>query len=128
MHNPKSTLLDTRIISIFLMALSSIWLLRDSVYPHVCGGTQTGCGRECQFDGLSPRVRGNRHDHIGDCQRERSIPACAGGTAGALVLSLAEEGLSPRVRGNRLRCRANSGAHRSIPACAGEPGGDCVGY
>ena len=78
MHNPKSTLLDTRIISIFLMALSSIWLLRDSVYPRVCGGTQTGCGRECQFDGLSPRVRGNRQVRSANGYVRRSIPACAG--------------------------------------------------
>ena len=78
MHNPKSTLLDTRIISIFLMALSSIWLLRDSVYPHVCGGTDVLPILREQWDGLSPRVRGNRLDEKHPVELTGSIPACAG--------------------------------------------------
>ena len=141
MHNPKSTLLDTRIISIFLMALSSIWLLRDSVYPHVCGGTQTGCGRECQFDGLSPRVRGNLLViHVAPIGG-RSIPACAGepkclnrfalpiavyprvcgGTLVGGVVIRDDVGLSPRVRGNPGVIAPGITNLRSIPACAGEP-------
>ena len=90
MHNPKSTLLDTRIISIFLMALSSIWLLRDSVYlaavsnaghkvyPRVCGGTTFSLGTSRTVYGLSPRVRGNLVATVLDTDGTRSIPACAG--------------------------------------------------
>ena len=48
------------------------------VYPRVCGGTVSGPMMLLMWEGLSPRVRGNR-----DCEHPaagglRSIPACAG--------------------------------------------------
>ena len=61
----------------------------------------------CSILGLSPRVRGNRHDKNLPCVNRRT-PA----------------GLSPRVRGNPSLAihEANDDLfRRSIPACAGEP-------
>ena len=112
-----------------------------TVYPRVCGGTDTVARRVSPMVGLSPRVRGNHELTALRKQFDGSIPACAGepstqpphrpgsgvyprvcgGTRVAETVRLASPGLSPRVRGNRL---PSDGAHRlsrSIPACAGEP-------
>ena len=48
------------------------------VYPRVCGGTMTGCWQRLTKAGLSPRVRGNLRQPVGDLPGARSIPACAG--------------------------------------------------
>ena len=48
------------------------------VYPRVCGGTPPRPGRVDHDRGLSPRVRGNRHERRHRHQRRGSIPACAG--------------------------------------------------
>ena len=58
-----------------------VWL--DSVYPRVCGGTVMKPRTPRDWAGLSPRVRGNRHNRLRSGECRRSIPACAGepGTA-----------------------------------------------
>ena len=48
------------------------------VYPRVCGGTDFDIQALIDYQGLSPRVRGNPTEHPGSTQPERSIPACAG--------------------------------------------------
>ena len=121
---------------------------RASVYPRVCGGTSLlhhrgQCGR-----GLSPRVRGNRHDRNADFHIPRSIPACAGepcwrcrlrpacgvyprvcgGTPPGVAALAVAGGLSPRVRGNRSQKGFVGIAVGSIPACAGEPDGEAAVY
>ena len=114
---------------------------REGVYPRVCGGTLVSDPMMPRADGLSPRVRGNRHHGAGIPARSWSIPACAGepttpscrhqtktvyprvcgGTAGPCALTLRAGGLSPRVRGNRGRRSLAYLGGWSIPACAGEP-------
>ena len=111
------------------------------VYPRVCGGTSFTFESLINFQGLSPRVRGNRiqgRSYGGDC---RSIPACAGEPPGSAYSESSievyprvcggtqaqesqadrEEGLSPRVRGNPAGSPDFSEWPGSIPACAGEP-------
>ena len=81
---------------------------RPTVYPRACGGTVQH-KRSPLFNGLSPRVRGNRVNHF---------------DFGYLV-----RGLSPRVRGNPTEAHYGHGGLspraspclRSIPARAGEP-------
>ncbi len=113
----------------------------QSVYPRVCGGTDTASAEWMRGEGLSPRVRGNpAHPHPSP-RSPRSIPACAGepkksrvaiirsqvyprvcgGTGVSLVQARRRNGLSPRVRGNPHRRTAQVARKRSIPACAGEP-------
>ena len=48
------------------------------VYPRVCGGTRSPASRCRRRIGLSPRVRGNHHQHRAAGRRPGSIPACAG--------------------------------------------------
>ena len=48
------------------------------VYPRVCGGTVVGTLFRGATQGLSPRVRGNRHGGGVLAMIDRSIPACAG--------------------------------------------------
>ena len=48
------------------------------VYPRVCGGTSWMWRWRSEHRGLSPRVRGNRHNHSGLGICAGSIPACAG--------------------------------------------------
>ena len=48
------------------------------VYPRVCGGTPARSVTLKWRTGLSPRVRGNRHDVEIWLGKARSIPACAG--------------------------------------------------
>ena len=93
------------------------------------------------FQGLSPRVRGNRAGAKAVGDDLGSIPACAGeptiptdrfllpkvyprvcgGTKGQLVMDISGKGLSPRVRGNRPASPIPRRRCGSIPACAGEP-------
>ena len=70
----------------------------DRVYPRVCGGTDAANPLRVQYEGLSPRVRGNR-DHVAEqLQQAGSIPACAGEpSAGGRRLRAA--GVYPRVCG-----------------------------
>ena len=111
------------------------------VYPRVCGGTNSGIWSNATTQGLSPRVRGNRHDGSDTVRGERSIPACAGepaattstlgstgvyprvcgGTRRITGTERVIEGLSPRVRGNPYLPSGRPPRRRSIPACAGEP-------
>ena len=112
-----------------------------TVYPRVCGGTESLERDEGRILGLSPRVRGN-HPALGlrDAMR-RSIPACAGepeswrrvgdrrrvyprvcgGTTTGPRCGRSRHGLSPRVRGNPAIWAENRSGIGSIPACAGEP-------
>ena len=49
-----------------------------TVYPRVCGGTQSIMKEAIIPTGLSPRVRGNRSHNRELSVCGRSIPACAG--------------------------------------------------
>ena len=111
------------------------------VYPRVCGGTELVTWKEAGFLGLSPRVRGNRHEVLRLGKGLGSIPACAGEptpsgsalsdsrvyprvcgeTHGGKRLGSTIEGLSPRVRGNQPIPSRRWNLEGSIPACAGEP-------
>ena len=111
------------------------------VYPRVCGGTSPDCNASEKYQGLSPRVRGNRRLCPQTDAPRGSIPACAGeplsvgdwcgdrtvyprvcgGTADVCINALARGGLSPRVRGNHAASYSASLSSGSIPACAGEP-------
>ena len=112
-----------------------------TVYPRVCGGTETVSKEMQRVWGLSPRVRGNLVESLGDSDGARSIPACAGepppglfrttrkpvyprvcgGTPFSTTVTPAATGLSPRVRGNQLKVVPSTYYRGSIPACAGEP-------
>ena len=94
---------------------------RAQVYPRVCGGTAMQNALVFGFEGLSPRVRGNRGERGCVGGEKRSIPACAGEPDRRVWPLWYAKGLSPRVRGNRATPRRRTGALRSIPACAGEP-------
>ena len=111
------------------------------VYPRVCGGTTEDAFRDGATTGLSPRVRGNRPQHVAHLPIAGSIPACAGEPAklaptdgswrvyprvcgGTVVRTVADAervGLSPRVRGNPAVVVGVAQVDGSIPACAGEP-------
>ena len=120
-----------------------LWTCRNGrVYPRVCGGTWVDDNVSVEEKGLSPRVRGNRHQLNLLRIMARSIPACAGEPSvlrgryakakvyprvcGGTPASSANQhhwyGLSPRVRGNRVIDYKGGAKSRSIPACAGEPG------
>ena len=93
------------------------------VYPRVCGGTGFLGWRDYAIRGLSPRVRGNRPEHLLRNLVPGSIPACAGeprnhptlkafsgvyprvcgGTFETSMIVETLPGLSPRVRGNLIR-------------------------
>ena len=110
------------------------------VYPRVCGGTGNGVSSENRWQGLSPRMRGNRIKNLTPHIVNRSIPAYAGeptgmirrrrtrrvyprvcgGTAAAAEI-VAMPGLSPRMRGNPHSGGQGVGVLGSIPAYAGEP-------
>ena len=110
-------------------------------YPRVCGGTQDSRINGLGCSGLSPRVRGNRHQVASATGRVGPIPACAGEpklarshtqTAGAyprvcggtpcdMKATVSDPGLSPRVRGNHQLANNAIFVIRPIPACAGEP-------
>ena len=111
------------------------------VYPRVCGGTTQLIFCTHEHQGLSPRVRGNRHPMSTVRPGVGSIPACAGepgrcsqslvqravyprvcgGTTEGQLGLLTVAGLSPRVRGNQRQSVSPDRPSRSIPACAGEP-------
>ena len=111
------------------------------VYPRVCGGTAMHDFAEWIVQGLSPRVRGNRHVTAPSVVSIGSIPACAGeptaglralnrsrvyprvcgGTSSANAMLFLLSGLSPRVRGNLGPAGFARNDPGSIPACAGEP-------
>ena len=113
----------------------------DKVYPRACGGTAAQDRHVTAYDGLSPRVRGNRvGPAVANCGR-RSIPARAGepscfpdvsrilpvypracgGTNDGGGIADPGKGLSPRVRGNPAGSLPGKSLTRSIPARAGEP-------
>ena len=112
-----------------------------SVYPRGCGGATPGQRQAATPRGLSPRVRGSRHDQVADLGLGGSIPAGAGeptgwrrpqtnggvyprGCGGALGQRRdrrAGPGLSPRVRGSPGRSGPGAAGCGSIPAGAGEP-------
>ena len=107
----------------------------------MCGGTLRRVLFAMTYQGLSPRVRGNRVDRGRRCVRQGSIPACAGepsihrslaidwrvyprvcgGTCVDGITLSVHTGLSPRVRGNPAERTSARAFSRSIPACAGEP-------
>ena len=111
------------------------------VYPRVGGGTAPARQPAMNFQGLSPRGRGNHSGHVRASRLHRSIPAWAGepgkrgtgsrraavyprvggGTDPFLPHSPVRVGLSPRGRGNRRANGASPSQVRSIPAWAGEP-------
>ena len=113
----------------------------DTVYPRVCGGTNTKHGGGARRNGLSPRVRGNLAVRNAKFGFDGSIPACAGepgaggplrskvkvyprvcgGTYQLTLRQLYYRGLSPRVRGNPSGGNDRHACRGSIPACAGEP-------
>ena len=106
------------------------------------GETAPSQSPESQWQGLSPRGRGNHLDHHLGARQARSIPAWAGKPAPLLVsgrstqvyprvggetdhvvpLAKGGAGLSPRGRGNRAVQRRVGNGCRSIPAWAGKPG------
>ena len=111
------------------------------VYPRVCGGTVSRSRSVMMKEGLSPRMRGNRHHRTRRLLRVGSIPAyagepppmsakpslirvyprvCGGTTASSENISFVG-GLSPRMRGNRRADGEYRQRARSIPAYAGEP-------
>ena len=114
---------------------------QSPVYPRVCGGTYRDLWVEGLRHGLSPRMRGNLSDRLGNGDVARSIPAYAGeplmrrhrksgvavyprvcgGTKLFNTTWTSSEGLSPRMRGNPRAGRMGAWACRSIPAYAGEP-------
>ena len=69
-----------------------------TVYPRVCGGTRTSQRSSSLCQGLSPRVRGNHHDHFPRFLVFRSIPACAGEPDKEQREAM-HEGVYPRVCG-----------------------------
>ena len=111
------------------------------VYPRVCGGTSEWEIAGEPWQGLSPRVRGNRDGGIYTRYSHGSIPACAGepcldgigpipagvyprvcgGTPPFARCACVNWGLSPRVRGNLFGVLVWIEVRGSIPACAGEP-------
>ena len=114
----------------------------------MCGGTDPPELHSAIYEGLSPRVRGNRLLPTGASEGQRSIPACAGepqqhlnqndtgrvyprvcgGTPCLSPHSSKTNGLSPRVRGNHVSLHGQLLSVGSIPACAGEPVGAPLDY
>ena len=114
---------------------------QGQVYPRECGAAVSGVNRTKLRLGLSPRVRGSRHDRGGQGQGPGSIPASAGqpsshpgnvgfirvyprecGAAAAAIQVVGiAVGLSPRVRGSLYQPVVGFGLLRSIPASAGQP-------
>jgi len=94
---------------------------RGEVYPHVCGGILDKVTEAVDEGGLSPRVRGHRHQAWDWSMSLGSIPTCAGASTSASSSCVSRQvyphvcggisvkrqryscvnGLSPRVRGHR---------------------------
>ena len=111
------------------------------VYPRGCGGTSPLPGAGYCIGGLSPRVRGNPDERLGQIERRGSIPAGAGEPSRLNLARISKGvyprgcggtyargegmplkwGLSPRVRGNPFVARCVRRLAGSIPAGAGEP-------
>ena len=114
-------------------------IVREAVYPRVCGGAEPTPEPSDNPRGLSPRVRGSPRPRSGVSSSSGSIPACAGEPGGyddeektlqvyprvcggapwMPPTFVSDTGLSPRVRGSPdevLRVERGAG---SIPACAG---------
>ena len=111
------------------------------VYPRVYGETRPTRSWKDGFQGLSPRVRGNRGVGAASSVMVGSIPACTGKplstpriTSRAKVyprvygetditasFGLRGQGLSPRVRGNQAAHQRRHRGAGSIPACTGKP-------
>ena len=99
--------------------IQSIWVYR--VYPRACGGTMIGPWATFCETGLSPRVRGNRVQHVGQKFVAGSIPARAGEPpAQSSPWPLAT--VYPRACGGTANAPTQIvGTLGSIPARAGEP-------
>ena len=93
----------------------------DWVYPRACGGTANDGVVNVRAQGLSPRVRGNRHASVAGSLLAGSIPARAGEPLGLADSIKQSTGLSPRVRGNHATQSGRGSELGSIPARAGEP-------
>ena len=112
------------------------------VYPRVCGGTYWQPSHPAEWEGLSPRVRGNRNSAGASATATGSIPACAGeprvlssslwrpavyprvcgGTWAAAVRADTCAGLSPRVRGNPATASIAADSRGVYPrVCGGTP-------
>ena len=107
----------------------------------MCGGTDYERWSNCWFEGLSPRVRGNRNRWRCRSYIERTIPACAGepgadnswpsnptdyprvcgGTFQSRILTFLEPGLSPRVRGNPPGMGTIRSSNELSPRVRGNP-------
>ena len=97
------------------------------VYPRVCGGTRSSTSCLRVFDGLSPRVRGNRGITLSITIDRRSIPACAGEPRPGIrrVAGIEHRSIPACAGGTSYHPQSGSGVNRgSIPACAGEPVAD----
>ena len=114
---------------------------RTRVYPHACGETASAHDILLDQEGLSPRVRGNRHARAHVAAVAGSIPTRAGKprlsqsrgkyarvyphacgeTSSAPGLDCMMSGLSPRVRGNLRGASQPSRSAGSIPTRAGKP-------
>ena len=112
-----------------------------TVYPRVCGGTQSTWSCSISARGLSPRLRGNLDIWRFRVVLFRSIPAFAGephlnskcrvswtvyprvcgGTTCSASARACSSGLSPRLRGNRLEYKAVLSATQVYPRVCGEP-------
>ena len=117
------------------------------VYPRECGETRSVSFSVSHCEGLSPRVRGNRHRLRKELRDTGSIPASAGkplrppgkvSLMGVYPRECGETnsfslragpclGLSPRVRGNPVFVLQVSHGMGSIPASAGKPRRWCAG-
>ena len=78
------------------------FLLTDSVYPRVCGGTVVKNHVAALKMGLSPRVRGNPGQSVWNQCLAGSIPACAGEPA-TWFFTTARFWVYPRVCGGTYR-------------------------
>ena len=96
-----------------------------TVYPRVCGGTDSNRCQAAARPGLSPRVRGNRSSAHAAAAGWGVYPRVCGGTVLPSIAAASPIGLSPRVRGNRWADRVSPSPNGSIPACAGEPVNPC---
>ena len=110
------------------------------VYPRERGGTCELLERNLDFQGLSPRARGNACHRLLKIQLSGSIPASAGERVSHCAITFAYRvyprerggtiliagyvagrlGLSPRARGNDCKCKWRDHDYGSIPASAGE--------
>ena len=79
------------------------------VYPRVCGGTASEVAQVLRVEGLSPRVRGNRHVATVARSCHGSIPACAG-EPGSTISPDLQQRVYPRVCGGTAAKDASGAA------------------